>query len=106
MVVNLFVGGMVGLERTVLPLVAKQDFGLAGASAAIACIISFGVVKAISNRFARQIADVMGRKRLLVAGWIIGLPLTFLVMFATHEGWIIFANHRVVSLHGSLEPFS
>ncbi|QSO53065.1 hypothetical protein JZ785_03965 [Alicyclobacillus curvatus] len=85
---NLFVGGMVGLERTVLPLVAKQDFGLAGASAAIACIISFGVVKAISNRFARQIADVMGRKRLLVAGWI------------------IFANHRVVSLHGSLEPFS
>ncbi|MCF8565947.1 hypothetical protein LLE49_14575 [Alicyclobacillus tolerans] len=102
----MFVGGRVGLERTVLPLVAKQDFGLAGASAAIACIGSFGVVKAISNRFAGQIADVMGRERLLVAGWMIGLPLTFLVMFATYGGWIIFANHRAVSLHGSLVPFS
>lgn len=91
-IVNLFVGGMVGLERTVLPLVAKQDFGIVGKSAAIAFIISFGVVKALSNLFAGRIADAMGRKQLLIAGWFIGLPVPFLVMFAPHWGWIIFAN--------------
>ena len=91
-IVNLFVGGMVGLERTVLPLVAKQDFGLIGKSAAVSFIISFGVVKALSNLFAGRIADAIGRRRLLIMGWVVGLPIPFLVMFAPNWGWIIFAN--------------
>jgi len=91
-IVNLFVGGMVGLERTVLPLVAKQDFGLIGKSAAVSFIISFGVIKALSNLFAGRIADAIGRRRLLIMGWVIGLPIPFLVMFAPNWGWIIFAN--------------
>ncbi|ATY83886.1 MFS transporter [Kyrpidia spormannii] len=91
-IVNLFVGGMVGLERTVLPLLAKEEFGIAGKSAAVAFIISFGVVKALSNLFAGRIADLLGRKRLLVAGWVVGLPVPFLVMFAPNWNWVIFAN--------------
>lgn len=91
-VVNLFVGGMVGLERTVVPLMAEQEFGIIGKSAALSFIISFGVVKAITNLFAGRIADAIGRKRLLVAGWLFGLPIPFLVMFAPTWSWIIFAN--------------
>lgn len=91
-VINLFVGGMVGLERTVLPLVAKQDFHVVGQSAAMSFIISFGVIKALSNLLAGRIADAMGRKRLLVTGWVIGIPIPFLVMFAPTWGWVVFAN--------------
>lgn len=91
-IVNLFVGGMVGLERTVLPLVAQQDFGILGKSAAVSFIISFGVVKALSNLYAGRIADAIGRKRLLITGWLIGIPIPFLVMFAPSWGWIVFAN--------------
>lgn len=91
-VLNLFVGGMVGLERTVLPLVAKQDFGLLGKSAAVSFIISFGIIKAISNLFAGRIADTIGRKQLLVLGWAVGIPIPLIVIFAPNWGWIIFAN--------------
>ncbi|KPV43779.1 MFS transporter [Alicyclobacillus ferrooxydans] len=91
-ILNLFVGGMVGLERTVLPLVAKVDFGLLGKSAAASFIISFGVVKAVSNLFAGQLADSIGRRQLLILGWVIGIPIPFIVMFAPNWYWIIFAN--------------
>jgi MFS family permease len=90
--VNAFVGAMVGLERTVLPLLAEQEFGLASRSAALSFIVAFGLVKAISNLFAGRLGDRFGRKRILVAGWLVGLPVPFLVIWAPTWSWIIAAN--------------
>lgn len=90
--VNAFVGAMVGLERTVLPLVAEQDFGIASKSAVLAFIGTFGVVKALSNFAAGTLSDKIGRKRILVAGWIAALPVPLLVIWAPSWGWIVFAN--------------
>src|SRR5687767_14741442 len=73
-IVNAFVGGMVGLERSVLPLVAERDFGLASKSAILSFLVSFGVVKALTNLATGRLVDVVGRRRLLIAGWIVGLP--------------------------------
>ncbi len=72
--INAFVGGMVGLERAVLPLIAERDFGLASRSVILSFLISFGIVKALTNLVAGRYAGVVGRKRLLVAGWLVGLP--------------------------------
>jgi MFS family permease len=91
-VVNAFVGAMVGLERTVVPLIAQADFGLVSRSAALAFLISFGVVKALANLFAGRLSDRLGRKRILVAGWLAGLPVPLLIIFAPSWGWVIFAN--------------
>ena len=90
--INAFVGGMVGLERTVLPLIAEHDFGLASKSLILSFLISFGIVKALTNLFAGRYADLMGRKRLLVAGWLIGLPVPFMIMWAPSWGWVTAAN--------------
>jgi MFS family permease len=90
--VNAFVGGMVGLERTILPLIAEREFGLASRSAILSFIVSFGVVKAISNLLAGKYSDVVGRKRLLVLGWLFGLPVPFMVMWAPSWEMIIAAN--------------
>lgn len=91
-ITNLFVGSMVGIERTVLPILGEEQFGLASTSAALSFIISFGFSKAIVNYFAGQIADKFGRKRVLLLGWIIGLFVPILIIFA-HEWWVIvFAN--------------
>ena len=90
--VNAFVGAMVGLERTVLPLLAQVEFGLASKSAVLSFIAAFGVVKALTNFFAGRLGDAYGRKRVLVAGWIFGLPVPFLVMWAPSWSWIVFAN--------------
>jgi len=90
--VNAFVGGMVGLERAVLPLVAEHDFGLASRTAILAFIVSFGVVKALANLFAGRMSDRVGRKRILVAGWLVGLPAPLLVMLAPSWGWVVAAN--------------
>src|SRR5207244_2479142 len=91
-VVNAFVGAMVGLERTVLPLIAQADFGLVSKTVVLSFLVSFGVVKALANLFAGQLADRIGRKPLLVAGWFAGLPVPLLIIWAPSWGWIVFAN--------------
>lgn len=91
-VINAFVGGMVGIERSIVPLLAVHDFGLASKIAILAFLVSFGVVKALANLFAGRMGDRMGRKRVLVLGWLIGLPVPFLIIFAPSWGWVVFAN--------------
>ncbi len=91
-VVNAFVGGMVGLERSVVPLLAKAEFGQASRTVALSFIVSFGIVKALSNLFAGRFSDRLGRKRILVTGWLIGLPVPIVIMLAPSWGWVVFAN--------------
>jgi predicted MFS family arabinose efflux permease len=88
--INAFVGGMVGLERTVVPLVGSQEFGLVLRTAIFSFIVSFGVVKAFSNLASGVLADTFNRKRVLVARWILGVP--FMIMLAPSWGWIVAAN--------------
>src|SRR4030066_271320 len=80
--VNAFVGGMVGLERVILPLIAEQEFGLVSKSAILSFIVGFGFVKAFTNLAAGRFSDRIGRKALLVGGWIVGLPIPFILMWA------------------------
>lgn len=91
-IVNGFVGGMVGLERSILPQIAEQEFALAAKTAILSFIIVFGIVKGITNYYAGALANKFGRKKLLVAGWIIGIPIPFILMFAPDWNWIIAAN--------------
>lgn len=91
-IVNAFVGAMVGLERSVLPLIAEADFGLVAKSVTLSFLVSFGVVKALANLFAGRLSDRVGRKRILIAGWLAGLPVPFLIIFAPSWGWVVFAN--------------
>jgi MFS family permease len=90
--VNGFVGAMVGLERTVLPRVAEQEFGMVARGAILSFIVTFGFVKAATNFFAGRLGDLFGRKHVLVAGWIFGIPVPFLLMWAPSWSWIVFAN--------------
>src|SRR6266550_3318144 len=91
-IVNAFVGGMVGLERSIVPLLGQRVFGLASTTAVLSFIVSFGVVKAASNLFAGRISDRIGRKGVLVVGWLVGLPVPLLIIFAPSWGWVVFAN--------------
>ena len=90
--VNAFVGGMIGLERTVVPLVGAQEFGLVLKTAVFSFIVSFGVVKALSNLASGALADAFDRKRVLVAGWLLCVPVPFMIMLAPSWGWIVAAN--------------
>ncbi len=90
--INAFVGAMVGMERTVLPLLAQAEFGLASKSAALSFIATFGLVKALTNYFAGHLGDRYGRKHVLVAGWLFALPVPFMVIWAPTWSWIIAAN--------------
>jgi MFS family permease len=80
------------LERTVVPLIAKADFGLVSNSVTLSFLVSFGVVKALANLFAGRLSDRIGRKRILVAGWLAGLPVPLLIIFAPSWSWVVFAN--------------
>jgi MFS family permease len=91
-VVNAFVGAMVGIERTILPLLAEREFHLAARFAALSFIVVFGVTKALTNYAAGQISDRIGRKHVLVAGWIVAIPVPFLLMWAPTWTWILVAN--------------
>jgi MFS family permease len=86
------VGLVVGAERVVVPVLAKQDFGIASFLATLAFIVSFGFVKAALNLVAGRLADHFGRKPLLVLGWLVALPVPFMIIFAPSWGWIVAAN--------------
>ena len=91
-IVNAFVGGMVGLERGIVPLLGQHVFGLTSTIAVLSFIVSFGIVKAASNLFAGRLSDRIGRKGVLITGWLFGLPVPFLIIFAPAWGWVVFAN--------------
>jgi MFS family permease len=90
--INALVGGMIGQERTVLPLLAEREFGLTAFTAGLTFIAAFGAVKAVTNFFAGTLSDRYGRKPVLVAGWIIGVPVPLLLIWAPTWGWVIAAN--------------
>ncbi len=90
--VNAFVGGMVGLERTVVPLLAEEEFGRTSRTVALSFIVSFGIVKALANLVAGRFSDRIGRKQILVAGWLFGLPVPIMIMLAPSWEWVVFAN--------------
>jgi MFS family permease len=90
--INAFVGAMVGLERDVVPLLGARQFGLASATAGLSFIVSFGVVKALANLAAGRLSDQIGRKGVLVAGWLAALPVPLLVILAPTWGWVVAAN--------------
>jgi MFS family permease len=90
--INAFVGGMVGIERTVVPLIGSEEFHLASTTLIVSFIVSFGVVKACANLISGHLADVWGRKRVLVVGWLVGLPVPFMIMWAPSWEWVVAAN--------------
>jgi MFS family permease len=90
--INAFVGGMVGLERTIVPLIGAEEFHLTSATLVTSFIVSFGVVKALANLVSGILADRWGRKHVLVLGWLAGLPVPFMIMWGPSWGWIIAAN--------------
>ncbi len=90
--VNAFVGGMVGIERSILPALAETEFGLAERTAILSFIAVFGITKAAANYLAGRFGDRWGRKPVLIAGWLIAAPVPFLLMWAPTWGWVIVAN--------------
>jgi len=90
--VNALVGGMIGQERVVLPLLAEQEFGLTGLTVALTFIIAFGIVKAAANFAAGTLCDRFGRKPVLIAGWLVGLPVPLLLIWAPSWSWVVVAN--------------
>ncbi|HYK77307.1 MAG TPA: MFS transporter [Daejeonella sp.] len=91
-IINAFVGGMIGLERSILPELAQQEFAVVAKSALLSFIIVFGFTKAITNYFAGTLANKVGRKNLLIYGWIFALPVPFILIFAPSWDWIILSN--------------
>ncbi len=91
-VVNAFVGAMVGMERTLLSPIAEREFHLAAKTAVLSFIVVFGITKAITNYAAGRWSDRFGRKRVLVAGWLVAAPVPFLLMWAPSWSWVLFAN--------------
>jgi MFS family permease len=90
--VNAFVGAMVGLERSILPAIAEQEFHIAARSAILSFIVVFGVTKALTNYFAGRLSDRFGRKHVLVAGWLVAVPVPFVLMWSPSWSWVVGAN--------------
>lgn len=91
-IVNAFVGGMIGVERTIFPQFAELEFGVASKTAILSFITAFGITKAIANYFTGRLANTFGRKNLLLFGWLIAIPIPFILIYAPNWGWVIFAN--------------
>lgn len=91
-VINAFVGGMVGMERSILPQIAETEFHIAAKTAILSFIIVFGITKSITNYFTGALANKLGRKNLLTIGWLLGIPVPFILMYAANWNWIIAAN--------------
>ncbi len=90
--VNAFVGAMVGLERSILPAIAEEEFHIAARTAILSFIVVFGVTKALTNYFAGRLSDRFGRKHVLVAGWLVAIPVPFMLMWAPDWDWVVAAN--------------
>ncbi len=91
-IVNAFVGGMIGMERTIFPQFAELEFGIASKTALLSFITAFGFTKAITNYFTGRLANKLGRKNLLMIGWLIAIPIPFILMYAGSWNWVVFAN--------------
>ncbi len=91
-IINGFVGGMIGMERTLFPQFAEQEFGITSKTAILSFIMAFGISKAIANYFTGILANRLGRKNLLLLGWLIALPIPFLLIYAPNWNWVIAAN--------------
>lgn len=91
-IVNAFVGGMVGMERAIIPQFAELEFGIASKTAILSFITAFGITKAITNYYTGRLANSLGRKNLLLLGWLIAIPIPFLLIYASNWTWVIFAN--------------
>ena len=90
--VNAFVGAMVGLERSILPAIAEQDFGLVARTVMLSFIVAFGISKALTNYVAGRLSDRYGRRLVLVAGWAVAAPVPFVLMWAPDWNWVLAAN--------------
>jgi len=90
--ISAFVGAMVGLERSVMPLLARDEFGVQSATAAVSFVASFGAAKAVTNLFAGAISERLGRRRVLIAGWLAGVPVPAILIWAPSWDWVIAAN--------------
>jgi MFS family permease len=91
-IVNAFVGAMIGLEQTVIPILGKEEFDLESNALILSFIASFGIVKALLNLYAGSLSDKFGRKKVLVLGWLVGIPVPFILLFAPTWNWVLFAN--------------
>jgi MFS family permease len=90
--VNAFVGGMIGMERTIFPQFAEQQFGIASTTAILSFITAFGLSKAFANYYTGRMANKWGRKNILIIGWLVALPIPFLLIYAPSWNWVVFAN--------------
>ncbi len=90
--VNGFVGSMVGLERTILSEMAVKEFGVSATSAILSFIVAFGITKAFTNYYTGLLANRFGRRRLLIFGWVLAIPISFILIYANNWGWVILAN--------------
>ena len=90
--INAFVGGMIGMERSVLPLLGEAEFGISSTTAVVSFIATFGLAKAITNLFAGTLSDRLTRRKVLTAGWLVAIPVPLMLIWAPNWGWGIGAN--------------